>query len=59
MSKVVVGTAKPYVGIDLAEFVTSARPQNPTEGLMIYNLTDEVVEVYNGTEWVQVGKKPE
>lgn len=59
MSKVVVGTAKPYVGIDLAEFVTSARPQNPTEGLVIYNLTDEVVEVYNGTEWVQVGKKPE
>lgn len=59
MSNVIVGTAKATVGVDLAEFVTTSRPPNPSEGLIIYNLTDQIVEVFDGTEWRQVGKKVE
>lgn len=59
MSNVIVGTAKPRVGIELSKFVTAGRPSNPTVGLMIFNIEDEMVEVFDGTEWKQVGVPPE
>lgn len=59
MSNIIVGTAKPQRGIELSKFVTAGRPANPTAGLMIYNTEDEMVEVFDGTEWLQVGVPPE
>ena len=32
-----------------------SRPISPEIGLIGYNTTDEVVELYNGTEWVTIG----
>lgn len=58
MSNVIVGTASPYKGIKLAEFVTANRPANPTIGLMIFNSEEEIVEVFDGVEWKEVGAKP-
>lgn len=58
MSTIIVGTAKLSKGIELSKFVTSGRPSNPPQGLMIYNTEDEMVEVFDGTEWKQVGKLP-
>lgn len=35
-------------------WTTSTRPQSPDIGLIGYNTTDKVLEIYNGTEWGSV-----
>lgn len=36
------------------EFKPSTRPQNPKEGMVIYNKNSKKLEVYNGEEWEDV-----
>ena len=55
MSSVVVGTAKPWRGIGVANFVTATRPAAPTTGLIIYNTETEQVECWDGEKWFEVG----
>lgn len=58
MSSVVVGTAKPWKGIGVANFVTATRPAAPTTGLIIYNTETEQVECWDGEKWFEVGVIP-
>ena len=58
MSTIIVGKAKLSRGLELSKFVTSTRPSNPSQGLIIYNTENEEVEVFDGVDWQQVGKKP-
>lgn len=56
MSTIIVGTAKLSKGIELSKFVTSGRPSNPPQGLIIYNTEKEMVEVFDGSEWKRIGE---
>jgi len=37
---------------------SSSNPSSPKTGAIYYNTTDDVVRVYSGTEWVDVGEPP-
>ena len=37
---------------------SSSNPSSPKTGAIYYNTTDDVVKVYSGTEWVDVGSPP-
>ena len=37
---------------------SSSNPSSPKTGAIYYNTTDDVVKVYSGTEWVDVGEPP-
>ena len=55
MSQVSAAKIIATTGVKLPTFTTANRPLNPDTGLMIYNSTQDVVEVYNGTEWITIG----
>ena len=37
---------------------SASNPSSPKTGAIYYNTTDDVVKVYSGTEWVEVGAAP-
>ena len=37
---------------------SASNPSSPKTGAIYYNTTDDVVKVYSGTEWVEVGAPP-
>ena len=55
MSQLSAGKIIATTGVKLPSFTSSNRPGNPDVGLMIFQTTDEVVEIWNGSEWVEVG----
>ena len=46
---------KPFLGQGLRNWTDATRPSSPQVGDIGYNTEQEVVEVYDGTDWVPVG----
>ena len=54
MSNINVAKVTPSVGVKFPSYTNANRPAGEV-GLMIYNETFKVIQVYNGTTWVNVG----
>ena len=60
MSQVNVGSLNVTSSLRLPNYTTTQRDAlSPSVGAMIYNTTDEGVQVWNGTEWAAAGGSSE
>lgn len=58
MSILNVGTVNTTVGTKLPSFNNSNRPTGLDAGFLIFNTEEEVVQLWNGTVWSDVGGRP-
>ena len=49
-----LGTGSDTDAIDLPSGTTAQRPSSPVEGMVRQNTDNNVVEAYDGTQWIAV-----
>jgi hypothetical protein len=58
MSKLNVGTINTTTGVKLPSYTSGNRPANPEPGLLIFNTSSNLVEIWNGTSWTGIQSSP-
>ena len=54
-----VKTMTASLGFQLPSFTTAARPASTNEGVMIFNTTENTIQVYNGSAWQDLASATE
>jgi len=57
MSNISVGTLTATAGVALPSFTNSNRPSSSSIGTLVWNTEEETVQVWTGTNWLDVGKQ--
>ena len=58
MSNLNAGKITSTAGIVFPKFAKTSRPSNPDIGMVIFQTTDSILEVWNGSSWQTVGSTP-